>query len=241
MGEQVECDSERVTALAPAIDAEEGHADELHERVTGREQRERRWIVAVDEHKLEPGEAEDPDHGRPTSEPVGVGEWLADQSAGSGAPAGPGDPARDRSPWIEWPEHVAQECAQDRDRDPEQDVDHRRGQIAGRDLAADDPAVDRQREQGHGDHATDRVEVGGQAEQPTPRRGVLQARCGPQPAEADEGDDQHRTRGPGEQPRRERQVGPSHEAVRGGERGPHQRDHDQAERERSSGQAGAWG
>ena len=126
--EHPEVDRERLAALEPLLDPEEGHADEgvgaVDERrdrdVCGR-QPDARTRCAVDQ--LEPDEGEEPERRRASA------RAARDRRAGGGAdcPATsrkpPANGARDRPPGVEGAEDVAEEDAEHDQAEPEGDED----------------------------------------------------------------------------------------------------------------------
>jgi hypothetical protein len=115
-------------------------------------------------------------------------------------------------------EDVAEQCAGECDTDPEDDQDERRREVVQRRVAAREAGYEHDDQRDRPKGAADRLD-GAAADHAAAREcapaGVLEAGAGPQRAQRNERHDQHRGRGPAEQPLRDRQVRALHEPVRG--------------------------
>ena len=224
--EEAEVDPERVAEARPRLGAIDAHADDLRRRVGQDHHRQGARVGLVRVRQLDPRERQDPERRRPAPEPVRIRDRVRPGADALHQPAGA---AADRQPRIERAEDVAEDEAQDRDADPEQDVDHRRGEIAERVLHARQAAVDGEAEQNHSERAEQHVHDHRQGNHTPPGGLLLEASCGPQHPllahvleprpgpqhrKPDERDHEDERRAPGEQPARDRQVLLADKAVR---------------------------
>jgi hypothetical protein len=114
-------------------------------------------------------------------------------------------PPPDRAPRVERAEDVAEEEAERRDADPEDDVDERRRQVRLRGLRAPEPGPDDDPEERDADEPAEDLDDQRDADEvAVARTGELRRR--PQRRERDERDDEHRRRGVDGDDRRDRQV-----------------------------------
>ena len=202
--EEPEVHAERIRAVAPRRDSVDAHADQLHDGVGEREDRQRPRVIALDVAQLHPDEGEDPQRRGPTAQALRVGKRLGERLAGHARRRPTREPA-DRPPRIERPEHVARQERDARDPDPEQHVDDRRQQVVARLLRAGQPGVHHDRERGNAERAAQHIQQPWQADE-RPLAHGLQPRARPQRRQADERHDEDGCGRPREQPARNRQV-----------------------------------
>ena len=142
----------------------------------------------------------------PASAPATPGTAAARGAASAQAPGGPARAARDRAPWAEGREDVADERREHRHGDPQGDVDERRQEVRGPGLHAGEARVDADREDRHAQRAGEDLEHRRDAQDDPLAARAAAAAAATATASADERDDEHDGRPPGEEPARERQV-----------------------------------
>jgi hypothetical protein len=170
-------------------------------------------MLASHEDELEPGEAEDRRDSRPASEPPRIGRSGAEAAAQWRPRGQPARRPRGGQPGVEERKDVAEEDAEDRHPDPEENEHRGRGEVGARALAAHQAAGHDRAEEGHADRATGHPDPGRDAAQPALVK-ALEARRGPHRRQADERGHQDDAGRPGEQPGRDRQERAADQAMR---------------------------
>ena len=167
---------------------------------------------AVAQHSSQIVKSEDPERRRPVAEALGVGQRL-----GHAAPreprARPAGGAAERAPWAQQPEDVAEEQRDERDADPEADVDRGRREVVLLDVRAGEPGVHGDREGADADGAEQDLHDERHARQ-RPLGHRLQPRARPAGRQRQERDHQDGGRGGGEQLLGDREVGAADDPVR---------------------------
>ena len=157
--QEVEVDSEPVCARSPLLDPEQHHPHEHHYEVARRERGERRRNVTVEVDQLKPPETDQASNGGPHPKPGGVAQGGSSKRAGGDPSSSPTQETSRRSPRAEHTENVAEQHTQQRETDPEDDVDERDREVRVRYLRTREAAVEHQREQRHPDHVQQRLKT----------------------------------------------------------------------------------
>ena len=206
--EEVEVDRERLAQARPRLDAEHAHEDQRQHAVAGDRGGERGGLLAPAGAELDPGEAEQPDRGRPAPERLRV----------VAQPAAAEQHAPDRPPRVEGAEEVAEQHAREHQPDPEDDEDEGRREVVQRRVGPVVAGHEDEREQQHAERTADHLDRPRAQHAPDPARQrpparVLEPRARPQRGERDERHAEDRGRRPPEQPFRDRQARALHEPV----------------------------
>ena len=143
--EEVEVDRERLAQARPRLDAEHAHEDQRQHAVAGDRGGERGRLLAPARAELDPGEAEQPDRGRPAPERLRV----------VAQPAVAEQHAPDRPPRVEGAEQVAEQHAGEHEPDPEDDEDEGRREVVQRRVGPVVAGHEHEREQQHAERAAD--------------------------------------------------------------------------------------
>ena len=210
-GEQPEPDAEGVAVADPRLDAVEAHPEELDREVDQHQHGQRLRVARGRPAQLADGERDQPGDGRPVAEPLRVGERLGHGVARRAL----GQPARraaDRPPRAEQAEDVAEQQREERDADPEADVDRGRGQVVLLAVRPRQAGVDGHREHEHAERAQQHLHDEREAEE-RPLARAVEHRALPAGRQREEGDDEHGRRRHGEPEDRDRQVGAADDAV----------------------------
>ncbi len=167
LGEHAEVDREDLPGLAPLLYPEESHHRQGVEAVAERGKADGVWgqpdrdPSSTTVNHLEPDNREQPDGSRPASQRLGIGEM-------GGALAGncgkcPADRPADRPPRIEGPENISEDHTEQREAEPNGDVDEGRCKVPIWCFGAVETGIDRECKQEDPDRAKENLH--GQAQQ----------------------------------------------------------------------------
>ena len=199
-----EQDREALAALRPGLAAEGEHAEERDVRVERDRERERPRVRRVRVAELERDEGEERHRSRVAPEALRVHGQRA-RLTPQPLPH-PDERVCERPPGAERPPHVAEEQREQREPEPEDDVDPGRSEVLERLRGADEGG----REHDHEEHDGDRLHDDPHRPEHEPAEArseraaggsPLELRCLPERPESDERDDEDDGAAPVEQPR----------------------------------------